>query len=77
MIGKMTKKKYILVYTAAFIMFALGVFFLFLKKNKSMIWNQDGGPQYYPYLIYLGQWLRDAFSRAVHEEFCIFVSEIS
>ena len=71
MTGKMTKKKYILVYTAAFIMFALGVFFLFLKKNKSMIWNQDGGPQYYPYLIYLGRWLRDAFSRAVHGDLTV------
>ena len=71
MTGKMTKKKYILVYMLVFIIFATGVFFLFLKKQKSMIWNQDGGPQYYPYLIYLGRWLRDAFSRALQGDFTI------
>ena len=67
----MSKRKYFLVYTLVFAAFALGVFFLFLKKGRSMIWNQDGGPQYYPYLIYLGRWLRDAFGRALQGDFTV------
>jgi len=71
MTKSMRKRKYLLVYTLVFAVFALSVFFLFLRKGKSMIWEQDGGPQYYPYLIYLGRWLRDAFSRAFHGDFTV------
>ena len=66
---EMSRKKYVLFYTLCFAAFCLGVFFLFIRKGKSMVWNQDGGPQYLPYLAYMGRYLRDFFSRALHGDF--------
>lgn len=77
MTAKMSKKKYVLLYSLVFAIFALGCFFLFLKKGKSMIWNQDGGPQYYPYLVYMGQWLRDTFARALRGDFTLRMFDFS
>ena len=63
---RMSRKKYVLVYTALFALFSVCVFALFLRKGRSMVWNQDGGPQYLPYLAYMGRYLRDFFGRALH-----------
>ena len=68
---RMSRKKYVLVYTALFALLSVCVFLLFLKKGRSMVWNQDGGPQYLPYLAYMGRYLRDFFGRAVHGDFTL------
>ncbi len=62
---RMSRKKYVLAYTLLFAVFCAGVFFLFFKKGRSMVWNQDGGPQYLPYLAYMGRYLRDTVRRAL------------
>ena len=73
----MSRKKYIVLYTITFFFFCLGVFFLFVRKGKSMVWNQDGGPQYLPYLAYTGRYLRDFFSRALHGDFRLKMFDFS
>lgn len=65
----MSRKKYLVFYSAVFCLFCLGAFFLFLKKGRSMVWNQDGGPQYLPYLAYTGRYLRDWFARMLSGDF--------
>ena len=65
----LSRKQYALLYTGIFALFCLGVFMLFVKKGKSFVWNQDGGPQYLPYLAYTGQYIRDLFSRMLRGDF--------
>ena len=68
---RMSRRNYILIYTVLFALFCAGAFIIFPAKGKSMVWNQDGGPQYLPYLAYMGQYLRDFLSRAVHGDFTL------
>jgi len=42
-----------------------------------MVWNQDGGPQYLPYLAYTGRYLRDFFSRALQGDFRLKMFDFS
>ena len=61
--------KYLLIYTLAFAAIALVVFFPFIKEGKSLIWWEDGIPQYMLWLKYTGRYLRDAVKNLLHLNF--------
>ncbi len=65
------KRKYLLKYTILFALFSAGAFWVFWMSGKSFVWNQDGEPQYVPYLAYMGSYLRDAIKRALRGDFTI------
>ena len=64
-------KKYLLVYTAAFLALSLAVFFPFLMEGKSMVGNGDGLSQYILQLRYMGQWLRQTVRDFLRGDFML------
>ncbi|MEE1199023.1 MAG: YfhO family protein [Christensenellales bacterium] len=61
-------RKTLAVYTGLFAMF-YGIFWAGISlAGKAPIWRMDGLMQHYPYMVYLGQWLRDALSALLHGE---------
>ncbi len=60
-----------MVYTAAFAILALAVFFPFLTSGKSMVGNGDGQSQYILQLRYMGEWLRETFQNFLHGNFTL------
>ena len=61
-------RKYLLKYTILFFLLSFLVFLPFLMSGKSFIWKADGEAQYYPYLHYMGNWLRDSLTGLFHGE---------
>lgn len=59
-------KKYFWKYTILFILLSFLAFLPFLANGKSFIWKTDGEAQYYPYLYYMGNWLRDGLTGLLH-----------
>lgn len=59
-------KKYLLIYTLAFLALGFLVFLPFLRAGKSLVGNGDGVSQYILQLRYTGDWLREAFSDLLH-----------
>ena len=57
------------VYTAAFALLALAVFFPFLRAGKSLVGNGDGQSQYILQLRYMGEWLRESADNLLHGRF--------
>ncbi len=55
----MSRRRYIGLYTVLFAFTALGSFFVFLYRGRSLVWETDGGSQYLPYLAYMGSYLRE------------------
>ena len=55
-------KKYLMIYTLAFLALGFLVFLPFLTAGKSLVGNGDGVSQYILQLRYTGQWLREAAS---------------
>lgn len=51
-------KHYFVVYTAAFVVLALILFFPFYSNGKSLVWNIDGWDQHFKALVYYGRYLR-------------------
>ena len=64
-------RRYFLVYTAAFALLALAVFFPFLTSSKSMVGNGDGQSQYILQLRYMGEWLRETVRNFLHGNFAL------
>lgn len=52
------KKIYIFFYTIVFSMVAFGVFYWFIRAERSLIWHTDGQPQHFNALVYYGHYLR-------------------
>ena len=52
-------KKYIGKYTGAFLVLMGAMLLPLLAAGKSLIWTTDGKSQYYPYLYYMGRYLRE------------------
>ena len=69
--------RFYFIYTSVFIAFCLGVFIVFLRNGKSMVWDVDGQPQYLPYLIYMGREIRSFFSRALQGDLRLKMIEYS
>ena len=67
--GKKITGKYLILYTAAFCVLCLLVFFPFLKSGKSLIGNGDGQSQYILQLEYMGRYLRGWLAGIVRGEF--------
>ena len=68
---KMSGKRFLAVCCILFAVlcaFLLGPLFL---SGKSLVWTTDGRPQYYAYLYYMGNTLRDFFSGLVHGRFSL------
>ena len=59
-------KKYLMIYTLAFLALGFLVFLPFLTAGKSLVGNGDGVSQYILQLRYTGQWLREAASDLLH-----------
>ena len=55
-------------YTILFFLLFFLTFLPFLFYGKSLIWKTDGEAQYYPYLYYMGNWLRDSLMGLLHGE---------
>ncbi len=51
--------KYILPFTAAFLLLQFIVYYPFQSNGKSFIWNMDGINQHYPVLVYYSNLLKD------------------
>ncbi|MDO4189943.1 MAG: YfhO family protein, partial [Lachnospiraceae bacterium] len=56
------KLKGILLYSLLFIVTYVVIFFPFLSRSLSTVWEIDGVGQYYPAFLYIGQFIRDFFS---------------
>ncbi|MBE6734464.1 MAG: hypothetical protein E7563_03860 [Ruminococcaceae bacterium] len=54
-----TMGKFIPVYSVCFCLLALLIYFPFIIRNNSLIWETDGLSQHYPVLVYYGKWLRE------------------
>lgn len=52
-------RRYLLRYTGVFLILSMAVYLPFLISGKSMIWITDGESQYFPYLHYMGNAIRD------------------
>lgn len=61
-IQKEWKKKYIGKYTLLFGILGIVILYPFWSSGTSLIWKEDGVPQYFPYLYYMGNHIRDFFS---------------
>ena len=61
--GRWSVRKLLLIYTLVFCLFFSAAFFMFARAQHTFIWNVDGGPQYVPYLAYIGMYLRDFFGK--------------
>ena len=55
--GRWSVRKLLLIYTLVFCLFFSAAFFMFARAQHTFIWNVDGGPQYVPYLAYIGMYL--------------------
>ena len=64
-------RRYVLIYTAAFALVALAVFFPFLTAGKSLVGNGDGQSQYILQLRYMGEWLRETARGFLHGNFAL------
>lgn len=60
---KIYSRRYLKNYTVLFALLTAAVFFPFMIAGKSLIWREDGLAQYYPYLHYMGNWLRDSLGQ--------------
>ncbi len=49
---------YLRVYTICFLVLSLITVAIFLSGMRDIIWSVDGFQQYYPYFIYVGDWIR-------------------
>ncbi|MGN8914617.1 YfhO family protein, partial [Anaerofustis butyriciformans] len=52
-------KKWYVIYTALFFITCFLLFFGFIIRGKSFVWNSDGFHQHFPSAIYLGNYFRD------------------
>lgn len=52
-------RKYIIKYTVLFVIFCVVAMLQFIMADTSLVWRTDGASQYYPYLHYFGNYLRD------------------
>ena len=64
-------RRYLLFYTAAFMVLSLAVFLPFLTGGKSFVGKGDGLSQYILQLRYMGQWLRQAVRGFLHGDFTL------
>lgn len=64
--GRRLNRRYVRNYTVIFLILALAVYFPFLISGKSLIWTTDGKAQYYPYLYYMGNAVRDFIQGLFH-----------
>lgn len=64
-------KNYILIYSAAFALLSIAVFFPFLKAGRSFVGKGDGLSQYVLQLRYMGEWLRECVSNIAHGNFAL------
>ena len=62
-------KKYMLMYTVTFLLFAGGAFLTFLYTRRTFICEIDGLPQYYPYMVYMGKAMRAFGQQLIHGNF--------
>lgn len=58
--------KYLKKYTILFVALCLGVLAQFLLQGRSLVWKTDGASQYFPYLHYMGNYLRDSLEGLLH-----------
>lgn len=64
-------RRYLLFYTAAFLLISLAVFLPFLTEGKSFVGKGDGLSQYILQLRYMGQWLRQTVRDFLHGDFTL------
>ena len=62
-------KKYVLMYTVTFLLFAGGAFLTFLYTRRTFICEIDGLPQYYPYMVYMGKAMRSFLQQIMQGHF--------
>lgn len=63
---KRINRKFLLKYTLLFLLLSLAVYLPFVLSGKSLIWTTDGKAQYYPYLYYMGDAVRDFIQGLFH-----------
>ena len=64
-------RRYILVYSAAFALLGIAVFFPFLTAGRSFVGKGDGLSQYILQLRYMGEWLRECAGNILHGNFAL------
>ena len=71
--GTMDKRKltgkYVLIYTALFVLLCVLVFSPFVRSGRCLVGNGDGQSQYILQLEYMGRWLREALDGFLHGDF--------
>ena len=61
--------KYILIYSAVFLLLCAVVFAPFALDGRCLVGNGDGQSQYILQLEYMGRWLRQALGGILHGDF--------
>lgn len=67
----MKKRKYLLNYTFCFLILSLAMLLPLLLAGKSLVWIGDGDAQYFPYLHYVGNYLRDFAENLFQGDFSV------
>jgi len=68
---------YIVLYTIVFIIGFLITYSPFLQAGKSFVWKNDGTNQHYPYMMYVGRYLRRILLNAIKGDYSIPLFDIS
>lgn len=63
---------YWVIYTLCFTLIAFSLFFIFESANRSLIWSWDGKSQYYPNLVYTGQYLKELLPSLMKGKFPMY-----
>lgn len=67
----MKKRSYFLNYTLCFLALSLAMLLPLLLAGKSLVWIGDGDAQYFPYLHYVGNYLRDFAEHLFQGDFSV------
>lgn len=71
------KYGYLQKYSLIFAVLCVSIFSPFLLTGKSLIWETDGATQYYPYLQYMGRFLRTMFRDFLSGDFSLQMYDFS
>lgn len=68
---KTVQKGYLIRYTLLFALVCAGAFLPIWLRGKSLIWTTDGATQYFPFLLYGGNLLRDTVTDLFHGQLAL------
>lgn len=68
---------YFVIYTFAFAILLFLTFIDFIRFDRTLLWSQDGIPQYYPRAVYFAKYIREFFSNLFSGNFSLPMYDFS